>query len=169
MPVILKPASPLWRVSVALVRICLGMWPPRPSVDESAMLKHEAWAAAISSSGLLPVTGSSKREVNETFASRSAPLSVEALPIPLCRSPAQVPLAWRRISGMSMLLSGFSAAPQGWGATLDIGTANMIVLHEGCAEAILGGGTGFVKCGGPGRRLRAGCDERLEQGAHLGR
>ena len=43
------------------------------------MLKHEACAAANSSSGLL--AGSSpKREATETLASRSAPLAVEAVP-----------------------------------------------------------------------------------------
>src|SRR5262245_1564025 len=69
------------------------------------MLKQAASAAASNSSGLLPVTPSSKREVNDTLAFCSAPLSVEAVPVPLWRSPDQVPLACRRMSDISRLLS----------------------------------------------------------------
>jgi hypothetical protein len=63
------------------------------------MLKQAAWAAAISSSGLLPAA-CSKRDENVIGASRSTPLSVEALPLPLRRSPAQDALARRSMSGI---------------------------------------------------------------------
>src|SRR6266545_5825125 len=95
--VILKPFGPLLSVSVAWVRISPGTWPAWLRLLASAMLKQAACAAASSSSGLLPVP-SSKREVNVILASRSAPLSVEAAPLPLRRSPAHIALACRRIS-----------------------------------------------------------------------
>src|SRR5262245_33069837 len=103
--VILKPSGPLLSVSVARVRIVVGVWPSLLRLLASAMLKQAASAAASSSSGLLPVTPSSNREMNDTLASRSAPLSAEAVPDPLRRSPDHVPLACRRMSGILGLLS----------------------------------------------------------------
>src|SRR5262245_21623673 len=109
------------------------------------MLKQAASAAASNSSGLLPVTPSSKREVNETLAFCSTQLSVEAVPVQLRRSPDHVPLAWRRISGISgsfrSKLCDYSMSP------LLSGTTNRAVERVGSDGEILGRGGGFVKCG----------------------
>src|SRR5262245_65251884 len=99
MRVILKPVSPLWNVSVAFVRISCGGVRWLLSPDESAMLKQAAWAAAISSSGLLPVA-CSKREEYVIVASCNTPLSVDALPVPVRRSPDQDAVACRSLSAI---------------------------------------------------------------------
>ncbi len=49
---------------MAVVSTLSGSWPARPRSPDSAIEKHPAWAAAISSSGLVP-SPSSKRDWNE--------------------------------------------------------------------------------------------------------
>ncbi len=51
--------------SVACVAMRFGVRPARPSAAVSAIVKQPAWAAAISSSGLVPFSPSPKRDWNE--------------------------------------------------------------------------------------------------------
>jgi hypothetical protein len=60
----------------------------------SAMVKHPAWAAAISSSGFV-LFSFSKRVLNEYGASASTPESVVRLPVPVRPVPCQTALALR--------------------------------------------------------------------------
>src|SRR5258708_15146161 len=63
-----------------------GAKPALPSSLDSAIEKQPACAAAISSSGLVPLP-SAKRLVNEYWVSDSTPLSVEIVPLPSLRLP----------------------------------------------------------------------------------
>src|SRR3984893_5240073 len=63
-----------------------GVKPSPPNSLESAIEKQRGWAAAISSSGLVPLP-SAKRLVNEYWVSESTPLSVEIVPLPSLRLP----------------------------------------------------------------------------------
>src|SRR3984893_18543220 len=65
-----------------------GVKPSPPNSLESAIEKQRGWAAAISSSGLVPLP-SAKRLVNEYWVSESTPLSVEIVPLPSLRLPFQ--------------------------------------------------------------------------------
>ena len=58
---IAKPPGTGPKCTFAVVWIFAEVWPPSASVADKAMEKQAAWAAAISSSGLVPVP-SSKRE-----------------------------------------------------------------------------------------------------------
>ena len=62
--VILKPSPTLSMVHEALVVIRVAGVPAASSPADSAMLRQEAWAAAISSSGLVPLA-LSNRVANE--------------------------------------------------------------------------------------------------------
>ena len=64
MCVIPNPPSTGSRNTLAVVSMRRGVKPALPSAEESAMEKQPAWAAPISSSGLVPVP-CSKREENE--------------------------------------------------------------------------------------------------------
>src|SRR5437667_11557558 len=66
--------SPGWNVTVAEVSSRFGGLPALASVFERAIAKHEAQAAAISSSGLVLPFGSSARDVQETSSGPNAPL-----------------------------------------------------------------------------------------------
>ena len=63
--------SPGWNVTVADVSSFSGGLPPFASPAESAIEKHEAHAAAISSSGLVLPFGSSERDAHETSSARA--------------------------------------------------------------------------------------------------
>src|SRR5206468_1480329 len=66
---------------------------------ESAIDKHVAWAAAISSSGLVMPSGSSERAGQLTSRPPSAPLvTASTRPSPLIRSPCQVTSALRSVA-----------------------------------------------------------------------
>ena len=70
--------SPGWKVTVAEVFSSSGGVPALARPAESAIEKHEACAAAISSSGLvLPPVASSERAAQLTGCSPIAPLVVE--------------------------------------------------------------------------------------------
>src|SRR5579863_3557017 len=73
-----------------------GVMPAPPSWAESAMLKHPACAAAINSSGLVPMPFS-KRVEKEYCALESTLLSVEMVPLPSLREPFQTAEAFRII------------------------------------------------------------------------
>ena len=63
--VIAKPASVLARVTAAWVSILSGVKPAPPNCAPRAIEKQLAWAAAISSSGVVPDVAPSNRVANE--------------------------------------------------------------------------------------------------------
>jgi hypothetical protein len=63
--VIVGPVSRLRSDTFACVWMDSGSLPASPSASESAIEKQPAWAAAISSSGFVPFSPSSKRDWNE--------------------------------------------------------------------------------------------------------
>src|SRR5664279_6118822 len=74
------------------------------------MEKQPAWAAATSSSGLVPIPFS-KRVPNEYWVWVSTPLSVETLPFPSLRLPCHTAEAFRFMSSSSVKVndsSGFA-------------------------------------------------------------
>ena len=75
MAAILKPPDSCSIVSVALQSRLSGGWPAPLSWKAVAMLKQPAWAAAISSSGLVPFS-SPKRILKLYGVSFSVPLCV---------------------------------------------------------------------------------------------
>ena len=76
-----------------------GMTRPSPAPSESAIEKHAACAAAISSSGLVLPPGSSERaaQLRRSGAERAARHRVDP-PLPLIRSPCQVTSALRSVA-----------------------------------------------------------------------
>lgn len=86
--VIAKPASTLSSDTSAVVSIDVGVNPASPSINESAIEKHAACAAPISSSGLVPFSPS-KRVLNPYGCWFSTPLSVDTVPFPRLISPSQ--------------------------------------------------------------------------------
>jgi hypothetical protein len=63
-----------------------AVMPALPSCADSAIEKHPACAAAINSSGFVPLP-SSKRVLNEYCVLDSTPLSVDTVPLPSLRPP----------------------------------------------------------------------------------
>src|SRR5256714_1622145 len=96
-----KPASVFSNVTVAVVLMLSAVRPALPSWPESAIEKQPACAAAINSSGFVPLP-SSKRVLNEYCVCSSTPLSVEIVPLPSLRPPCQTAEALRFI-GFSYL------------------------------------------------------------------
>src|SRR5439155_6915903 len=73
-----------------------GFVPARPRPAERAIAKHDAWAAARSSSGLDFPPGASVRALHETGRSLNFPLETAlTAPVPLRRSPFQTARASR--------------------------------------------------------------------------
>src|SRR4051794_20193959 len=95
--VIVKPPPSLSSVTVAVVPMRSGVIPALPSSADKAIEKQPACAAAISSSGLVPMP-SAKRVENEYWVSLRTPLSVEIEPLPSCRPPCQTADALRFIA-----------------------------------------------------------------------
>src|SRR2546423_11290841 len=89
-----KPSGSLSRVIVAVVSSLLAVMPAFPSCAESAMVKHPAWAAARSSSGLVP-TPFSNLVLKEYCVCLRTPLSVEIIPFPSFKPPCQTADALR--------------------------------------------------------------------------
>ena len=73
-------------VTVAVVRNSCAVSPAFPSWPDKAIVKHPAWAAAISSSGFVPLP-LSNRVLNEYCVLDRIVLSVETVPLPVFRSP----------------------------------------------------------------------------------
>jgi REP element-mobilizing transposase RayT len=94
------------KVTTAEVRSCSGGVPAFASPMDSAIEKHEACAAAISSSGLVfPPDSSSERAAQLTSSGPKAPEPTSSIvPDPLIRSPFHVTDA-RRSAAMSAPLS----------------------------------------------------------------
>src|SRR5450631_4115227 len=95
--VIAQPASSFSMVRVAAVLMLSGVRFAPPSWADSAIEKHAAWAAAISSSGFVP-GAFSNRVVNEYGVFESTPLVDETVPFPSLRPPFHTALALRCIS-----------------------------------------------------------------------
>ena len=91
--------SPGWKVTVAVVFSCSGGVPASASPCESAIETQDAWAAAISSSGLVRPPGSSAREAQVTSSGPNAPLPTLSIePLPSIRPPRQVTSACRSVA-----------------------------------------------------------------------
>src|SRR3954467_1165114 len=72
----------------------------------NAIAKQAAWAAAISSSGLVP-SPSSKRDL-KLYSPMKTPSPTVRSPLPLCRSPHQIALPLRGDAMVSLLLDCLS-------------------------------------------------------------
>src|SRR6185369_9878888 len=95
--VIVKPASVFSRFTVAVVAMLSAVMPALPNCAESAIEKQPACAAAISSSGFVPLP-SSNRVLNEYCVFDKTPLSVDTVPLPSLRPPFQTADPLRFIS-----------------------------------------------------------------------
>src|SRR5436309_15936898 len=78
----------------APVWIRVGVRPARESCAVSAIVKHPAWAAPISSSGLVAAWPSSNRDLNE-YGPSKAPLPTLSRPLPSARLPFHSASAFR--------------------------------------------------------------------------
>src|SRR6266568_4127650 len=92
--VMAKPSGNFSSVIVAEVSSFCAVIPALPSCAERAMVKQPAWAAARSSSGLVP-TPFSKRVLKEYCDCFKTPLSVESVPLPSFKPPCQTAVALR--------------------------------------------------------------------------
>ena len=91
--------SPGWKVTVADVSSCSGAWPLCARPFDSAIEKHVACAAAISSSGLVNSALSLERAAHETSCSPILPVVVDViLPLPSVRLPFHVTSALRSVA-----------------------------------------------------------------------
>src|ERR1700675_1469911 len=91
-----KPSPTLASVMVAVVSSFCAVMPALPSCADNAMVKQPACAAAINSSGFVPIPFS-KRVENEYCALESTLLSVEIVPFPSFSEPFQTAEALRTI------------------------------------------------------------------------
>jgi hypothetical protein len=80
--------------TVAPVWMRVGVMPARDSCAVSAIVKHPAWAAPISSSGLVADCPSSNRDLNE-YGPSKAPLPTFSRPLPAARLPCHSGSAFR--------------------------------------------------------------------------
>src|SRR5438309_5683760 len=81
-----NPSPILSSFTFAPVWMRVGVRPARESCAASAIVKHPAWAAPISSSGLVADWPSSNRDLNE-YAPSKAPLPTLSRPLPSARFP----------------------------------------------------------------------------------
>src|ERR1700751_1320319 len=86
-------------VSVASVESSSAVKPAFPKKADRAIVKHPACAAAISSSGFVPIPFSNRVE-NEYWVLLRTPLCVDTVPCPFFRSPCQTADAVRFIGLM---------------------------------------------------------------------
>src|SRR5688572_6085773 len=84
--VIENPSPTFSNDTLADVRMLAGVRPIVPSCADSAIEKQPACAAAISSSGLVPLP-SSNRVLNEYWVLARTPLSDEIVPLPSFKPP----------------------------------------------------------------------------------
>ena len=97
-----RPPRPSSRCTVAVVSTLSGSWPARPSSPDSAIEKHPAWAAAISSSGLVPVALLEARlERVRPLVGAAAPSASSRCPPPASRSTAASRGSLRHVSRTS--------------------------------------------------------------------
>jgi hypothetical protein len=67
----------------------LTAWPAFDRAAATAIAKHDAWAAAINSSGLVPLAFS-KRVANPYGTLLNAPLAVDTIPLPARSAPCHL-------------------------------------------------------------------------------
>src|SRR2546428_3596565 len=92
---VMETRSPtLSSVTFAPVWMRVGVRPARESCAVSAIVKHPAWAAPISSSGLVAAWPSSNRDLNE-YGPSKAPLPTLSRPLPSARLPFHSASAFR--------------------------------------------------------------------------
>src|SRR5882724_6001862 len=89
-----NPSPTFSRVTFAPVWTRVGARPARESCAVSAIVKHPAWAAPISSSGLVAAWPSSNRDLNE-YGPSKAPLPTLSRPLPSARLPFHSASAFR--------------------------------------------------------------------------
>src|SRR5437762_46379 len=89
-----NPSPTFSRVTFAPVWTRVGARPARESCAVSAIVKHPAWAAPISSSGLVAAWPSSNRDLNE-YGPSNAPLPTFNRPLPSARLPFHSASAFR--------------------------------------------------------------------------
>src|SRR5437879_11495632 len=89
-----NPSPTFSKVTFAPAGTRAGVRPARESCAVSAIVKHPAWAAPISSSGLVAAWPSSNRDLNEYGPSR-APLPTLSRPLPSARLPFHSASAFR--------------------------------------------------------------------------
>src|SRR6476660_2485073 len=92
-----QPASSFSILRFAVVLMLSAVRFAAPSCAERAIEKHEAWAAAINSSGFVP-GASSKRVRNEYGVCEKTPLGAENSPLPSLSPPFQTALAFLSMS-----------------------------------------------------------------------
>ena len=102
--VIVMPASPLSAVTVAVTSVFAIAPPFLPTKALSAMAKHAACAAAISSSGLVTPSASPMRRGKLTGRLK-APLPAFAVPLPSMIEPSQFTVTLRENVAIYLLLS----------------------------------------------------------------
>src|SRR5579864_6537438 len=95
--VIVQPESSFSSVRVTFVLMLSGVMLAPPNCADSAMEKHAACAAAISSSGFVP-DAFSNLVVNEYGVLLSTPLAEDTVPLPSLSPPFQTALALRCIA-----------------------------------------------------------------------
>src|SRR5580700_4683317 len=81
------------KVTFAVVSIRSGAWPAPASPLASAIEKQPECAAAINSSGLVPLARELARLFQVRVCSGKEPLAGVTVPLPCRRSPSQVALA----------------------------------------------------------------------------
>src|SRR5690349_14260336 len=109
--VILRPPSTRSSAQTASTVSFSGGDPAVLSVFENAIAKRVAWAAAISSSGLVLPSERSVREANVTGRSPTAPLPTWTRPDPCVRLPSQTTSARRSASAIVETLLSHSNEP----------------------------------------------------------
>src|SRR5713101_828644 len=92
--VMANPSPTFSRVTFAPVWTRVGVRPARESCAVSAIVKHPACAAPISSSGLVAAWPSSNRDLNE-YGPSKAPLPTLSRPLPSARLPFHSASAFR--------------------------------------------------------------------------
>src|SRR5579872_6207282 len=108
--VMVKPASVFSRVIVAFASMLSAVSPALASCPLNAMAKQPECAAAISSSGLVPIP-LSKRVLKEYCVSLSTPLWVDILPFPSLSPPLHTAVAVRCIGGVSSVFGLTDVGP----------------------------------------------------------
>src|SRR5947207_13329982 len=106
-------------VTVAVVSRLSGFSPAFSSCADRAIVKHPACAAAMSSSGLVPLP-CSKRVENEYWAVASTALAVEITPGPSFNPPCQRAEAVRfmvppEVQGTAAFADGLAMFRRAWG------------------------------------------------------
>src|SRR4029453_14491646 len=100
--VIANPSPTFSSLTSAVVRMRVGVMPARDSCAVTAIVKQPAWAAPMSSSGLVADWPSSNRDLNE-YGPSKAPLPSFSLPPPSARLPFHSASALRVGLGRSSL------------------------------------------------------------------